>query len=201
MERNQIVSLGLLLAIMAVTAVGLRLRESARSDSSASADGPGTVCIDIRHPDILPGMVVAPPDRVAQAAGARLGLPEGCVAPSAPVSGTTWVFVETGGECRLSAVMPMAPGHRLLCGIGLDVSTADAAALRLIPGIGPVKARALVDARDARGGFRHAEELMAVDGIGPKTAARLAPWLGLDESGTAGSDPPTSGLPPVDSDD
>jgi competence protein ComEA len=57
----------------------------------------------------------------------------------------------------------------------LDINTADAAAIERLPGIGPVKAAAIVDYREAHGPFRSVEALDEVQGIGSATVARLRP--------------------------
>jgi competence protein ComEA len=63
----------------------------------------------------------------------------------------------------------------------LDPNTASVASLRRLPGIGPVKARAIVAYRGVRRGsaFAAAEDLMAVHGIGPATVRRIEPYLSL----------------------
>jgi len=80
------------------------------------------------------------------------------------------------------AAEPLRGPVRLLYGLRLDVNRADAASLTALPGIGPVRAQALVAAR-AQGAFCSAEDLERVRGIGPVTAARLAPHLDFPCSG------------------
>ncbi|NIS32122.1 MAG: hypothetical protein GWN07_17110 [Actinobacteria bacterium] len=59
------------------------------------------------------------------------------------------------------------PGGRI------DVNRASAAQLQALPGIGPVRARAIVGWREAHGRFRALADLVAVPGIGPATLERL----------------------------
>lgn len=55
----------------------------------------------------------------------------------------------------------------------IDVNTATAEELDALPGIGPVKAQAIVDWRTQHGPFRYPEDLIRVRGIGEKTLAQL----------------------------
>lgn len=77
-------------------------------------------------------------------------------------------------------------GPSLALGVKLDLNRASEEDLRLVPGIGPVLARALVEARSSRGGFRDWDEVDAVPGVGPaklarlKEAADLRPPSGVD---------------------
>ncbi|MBP7127068.1 helix-hairpin-helix domain-containing protein [Myxococcota bacterium] len=59
------------------------------------------------------------------------------------------------------------------------VNRADADQLMRLPGIGPKKARALIEARDRRP-FRRPSDLRRVKGFGPKTILRLAPLLSFE---------------------
>ena len=89
----------------------------------------------------------------------------------------------TTPEARL-ACMPGArePGAvaRILFGGGLDPARARAEDWTLVPGIGPVRARALV-AEAGRRPFRRLEDLARARGIGPRTVERLRGWVEFPE--------------------
>lgn len=57
----------------------------------------------------------------------------------------------------------------------LDVNTARAYELQLLPGIGPKTAEAIVEDRRLRGPYGRLEDLTRVDGIGQKTVEGLRP--------------------------
>jgi competence protein ComEA len=76
--------------------------------------------------------------------------------------------VEGVAVCGEGAV-PSA-SQRLVLGQKLDLNTAPAADLALIPGVGRSLARRLVEAREARGRFASWEDVATVSGVG---AARL----------------------------
>jgi competence ComEA-like helix-hairpin-helix protein len=59
----------------------------------------------------------------------------------------------------------------------LDLNTAPVDSLELVPGIGPVFARRIVDWREARGPFRSVDSLVAIDGIGPATCVKLKKYF------------------------
>ena len=62
----------------------------------------------------------------------------------------------------------------------IDINRAGAAELEKLPGIGPVRARAIVEYRIRNGSFAKPADIMNVTGIGPKTYARIAPFLAVD---------------------
>lgn len=57
----------------------------------------------------------------------------------------------------------------------LDLNRASAEELDALPGIGPVLARRIVEQRQRIGGFRAAEDLRSVRGIGPRLFERIRP--------------------------
>jgi competence protein ComEA len=59
----------------------------------------------------------------------------------------------------------------------VDLNRADVDLLDTLPGVGPVTAQKIVDWREQHGRFTKADELQEVDGIGPKTYARIAPHV------------------------
>ncbi|MBU2855479.1 ComEA family DNA-binding protein [Acidithiobacillus ferrooxidans] len=66
----------------------------------------------------------------------------------------------------------------------VNINTADATALDALPGIGPAKAQAVLEYRQAHGPFRSVDELTSVHGIGPRLLERLRPVLSLDGATT-----------------
>ena len=62
-------------------------------------------------------------------------------------------------------------------GAPVDLNSATVDQLDTLPGVGPVTAQKILDWREQHGRFTRADELQEVDGIGPKTYARLAPHV------------------------
>ena len=61
----------------------------------------------------------------------------------------------------------------------VDVARATVEDFEALPGIGPAKARRLVEAREAAGGFCEAEEIRRVAAVPAKTWERIAPLIRL----------------------
>ncbi len=83
----------------------------------------------------------------------------------------------------LALVVPGASAATL-SGV-VNVNTASAQELQLLPGVGEARARAIVSERTARGGFRKVDELVAVKGIGDALLERLRPFLAVSGKTTA----------------
>ena len=60
---------------------------------------------------------------------------------------------------------------------GINVNTASEAELTGLPGIGPAKASAIVEARTQNGPFKSLADLDAVKGIGPATLKNITPLV------------------------
>lgn len=86
---------------------------------------------------------------------------------------------EAEQQTQLSAPTEEAP---------LNLNTATQAELELLPGIGPVLAEAILDYRDAFGGFSAKEQLMEVSGIGEKRYAAVEALITVEveDEGTGG---------------
>jgi len=68
--------------------------------------------------------------------------------------------------------------------ISINPNTAEIASLVRLPGIGPVRARDIVEYRNSPGvdrpAFKHASDMENIKGIGPKTVEKLVPYLEFD---------------------
>jgi competence ComEA-like helix-hairpin-helix protein len=71
-----------------------------------------------------------------------------------------------GGE-----LVELAAGKTSL--IQIDLNTAEPRELALLPRVGPILARRIVDNRDRLGPFGRVDDLRRVHGIGPKTLAEI----------------------------
>jgi competence protein ComEA len=64
----------------------------------------------------------------------------------------------------------------------VNINTADAATLQQINGIGPAKAKAIVEYRTANGPFATVDDLIKVSGIGEKSLERLKPQITVEDA-------------------
>ncbi len=95
------------------------------------------------------------------------------------------VPVETADGCRLgtrgsgpACACGGVPGvERLLLGWPIALDRARARDLEALPGIGARRAAAIVRERERGGAFARTADLTRVPGLGPATAARLAPLV------------------------
>ena len=61
----------------------------------------------------------------------------------------------------------------------VNINTADAAELSMLPGIGAARAQAIIDYREAHGGFRSPEEIMEVHGIGEGIYEEIEKYIAI----------------------
>jgi competence ComEA-like helix-hairpin-helix protein len=59
---------------------------------------------------------------------------------------------------------------------GVNINTAEAAELAVLPGIGPARAQRIVSYRQAHGPFATVEDLARVPGLSARIIAELAPY-------------------------
>lgn len=94
--------------------------------------------------------------------------------PALPCAPEQIRWVDAGerwlATCEAGPPGPVPAGQALALGRTLDLNAIGEAELTVIPGVGPHLARALVEARARRGGFRSWDEVDEVPGVG---AAKL----------------------------
>ncbi|MDF2720455.1 MAG: competence ComEA helix-hairpin-helix repeat region domain protein [Paenibacillus sp.] len=78
----------------------------------------------------------------------------------------------------VKSAQPVKPSASAGGGI-IDLNRATAADLEKLPGIGPSKANAIIQYRQAQGPFTSVEQLKNVKGIGDKTLETLKPFLSV----------------------
>lgn len=84
----------------------------------------------------------------------------------------------------LAGVAQAADTVERLSGV-VNLNTADAEQLQLLPGVGEKRAAAIIDIRSSKGGFKSVEELVEVKGVGAVLLERLRPHLTLSGKTTA----------------
>jgi competence ComEA-like helix-hairpin-helix protein len=77
-----------------------------------------------------------------------------------------------------------ADNAKLLDGV-VNVNTADIIQLQLLPGVGEVRAEAILETRKTRGGFKDVGELTEVRGIGKAMVEIIRPYVTLSGKTTA----------------
>lgn len=93
------------------------------------------------------------------------------------VSGTLLSVAAPDGD-RVGATQgTMSAGKRVVLGIPLDLNSASAKDLELVPGIGTRQAEEIVRLREQTGPLSSVDELLQVRGIGPETLKKLAPFV------------------------
>ena len=93
-----------------------------------------------------------------------------------------YVYVATEQETAEPATRPRASmggagkGSKKQVAAAIDINRAGVEELQKLPGIGPVKAKAIVDTREKKP-FQSVDDLRRVPGIGPKTLEQLRPHV------------------------
>ncbi len=62
----------------------------------------------------------------------------------------------------------------------ININSAPADSLELLPGIGPMYASRIIDYRDTHGAFTGLDELTCIRGIGPKTVEKIEKYITLE---------------------
>jgi competence protein ComEA len=83
------------------------------------------------------------------------------------------------GLLVLASLLSSLPAQAATEGKKVNVNSADASQLSMLPRVGPSVAQRIVDYRKQNGPFKKPEDLMLVQGIGDKTFQLLKPYLAV----------------------
>lgn len=106
--------------------------------------------------------------------GSSALIPEG---PRFP-SGAKVLFRREGNGFQVSQG-DMSVFYRITLGIPLPLNRISEEELTALPGIGPALAKAIVEERRRRGGFKNLEEIGRIPRIGQKLFMKISPYLVL----------------------
>jgi competence protein ComEA len=139
----------------------------------------GTVTVDVAGKVRRPGIAVLDAgarvvDALEAAGGARRGVDLSPLNLARVLVDGEQILV---GEPARPAVASVPGAAAPAAGALVNLNTATAAELELLPEVGPVTAQAIVTWRDEHGGFTAVQELLEVDGIGDKTLATITPHV------------------------
>jgi len=121
-------------------------------------------------------------EAIEKAGGAQgnLSLPADSMNAKMEKSARLHVVAEKGGQGKV-LLQPLDPPKMKVLSIPVNINTAKAEELDILPGVGPTTAQAIVDFRETHGKFSALEDLLQVKGIGPKKFASLRPHITIQD--------------------
>lgn len=162
-----------------------------RSEGPTSRNSPDAVVVDIAGAVKKPGLVTLArgarlQDAIDEAGGLRKDADTATMALSERVKDGKKYYIPNLGEELAPPAMSSAPASsrtsRSPAAVAaaarpVNLNTATQAELETLPGIGPAMATRILQLRAQLGSFQNLEQLNDVKGIGPKTLAKLRPFL------------------------
>jgi competence protein ComEA len=118
-------------------------------------------------------------DAIAAAGGATRAADLDALNLAEPLADGVQVYVARRGESAPPTATAPGPAASPTGPAAVSINSADAPALELIPGIGPVRAQAIIEYRTQIGSFDSIDQLLEVTGIGPATLESMRPYVTL----------------------
>lgn len=156
----------------------VRIAPPAIAPLASPLPSPATVLVHVGGEVKVPGLYELPAgarvaDALAAAGGPTRRADLDTVNLAEPLTDGAKVVLAGRGAQVVAAPAPSAAAGPV------DLNRASQAELETIPGIGPVKAAAIVARRESAGPFTSLEDLLEVDGIGPATLEAIRPYVTL----------------------
>ncbi len=159
-----------------------------QAPSGTGAGAPDTVTVYAAGAVARPGIYVVPgrarvADVVAAAGGTIAEANLDQLNLAAKVTDAERIYVPRKGEAAAALANPLAGGSPSSPAAGpgpagpIDLNSADATQLDVLPGVGPTTAKAIVAYRNVHGRFRSVTDLLAVPGIGPAKLDAIRPLV------------------------
>jgi competence protein ComEA len=170
----------LLLAVLVIHGLMLLTRSGSSAPQESPCHNPVMIQIDgeVRSPGIY--TCCTPPD--LQALLKRACGPDGTLRPQAPwpqqtlVSGLK-VLIQNDGTRYSISMTEMSAFTKMTLGLPISLNRETEEGLTALPGVGPVLARAIVQERDERGGFKALDEVKDVEGVGEMLLEKIRPFV------------------------
>ncbi|PLT30940.1 helix-hairpin-helix domain-containing protein [Peribacillus deserti] len=159
--------------------------EEKKQDSKSAPDKntglpAADIFVDIKGAVKKPGVYQAEPgerviDLINKAGSFKEGADQNKVNLAQAVADQMVIFVPLEGEQAVEAIqnMPADAGSETSEGAKVNINTATEEELQTLTGIGPSKAAAILEFRKQNGGFKNADDLKKISGIGDKTFEKI----------------------------
>ncbi len=152
--------------------------------AAISPSSSAEVTVDVSGRVRRPGVVTLPAgarviDALHEAGGARPHADLDSVNLARVLADGEQIVIGRRGASAATGMAASAAATQPATGSLVNLNTATEEQLESLSGVGPVTAQKILAWRTAHGSFSSLDELLEVDGIGPKTLAELAPHLTL----------------------
>lgn len=132
---------------------------------------------DVKHPGVYPLCVQPTLTALVEAAGGLTGKGALLSGKDGLLKSGDKVLLRTDGMKVAISKAEMSSFYKIALGLPISINAESEEGLTAIPGIGARSAKAIVEERYKRGGFKNLEEVMEVPGIGRKLYRKIRPCL------------------------
>jgi competence ComEA-like helix-hairpin-helix protein len=131
----------------------------------------------VRHPGVYPLCVEPTLSALVDAAGGLTGKGGLESRKDRLLKSGDKILLRTNGMKVAVSKTEMSAFHKMALGLPLSINKESEEGLTALPGIGATSAKAIVEERNKRGGFKNLDEIMRVPGIGLKLYRKIRPHI------------------------